>query len=178
MAWLEDRHLRVGISRPLLEADSSEALRRKGIATPRVIGGGVYNSGPFYRADLVTEYIPGTVELRALLLSPEEPWRSDVALRLGAVAKAGALVARLALAGGQHPDLNAGNLLIKRDGTDTTPLVIDLDQCRVTDATVDAEAMIGRLKRSVAKSASVMGAPFPTEAWSILERGAREGAAS
>ncbi len=113
MQFLEDRHLRLGVRRPALEASTSEALRARGIMTPRVIGGGVYDSGPFYRADLVTEYVPETVELRTLLFSPEEPWRSDVALRLGAIAKVGALVARLAREGARHPDLNAGNLLIK-----------------------------------------------------------------
>jgi 3-deoxy-D-manno-octulosonic acid kinase len=175
MSFLEDRHLRVGVSRPLLEAKSSESLRAKGIATPRVIGGAVYAAGVFYRADLVTEFVPGTVELRTLLLSPEEPWRSEVELRLGAVAKVGALVAQLARAGAQHPDLNAANLLIKRDGTMTTPVVIDLDRCRVSDVGVAVEPMVGRLRRSVAKSASAMGSPFPTEAWSILARAAREG---
>ena len=178
MSFLEDRHLRMGVTRPLLEANSSELLRAKGIQTPRVVGGAVYESGLFYRADIVTEYIPGTVELRTLLLSPEEPWRSDVGMRLGAVAKAGVLVARLAAAGAQHPDLNASNLLLKRDGSQTTPVVIDLDRCKVSAAGVAMEPMIDRLQRSVAKSAAAMGAPFPMEAWSILTRAATAGAKS
>jgi 3-deoxy-D-manno-octulosonic acid kinase len=175
MAFLDDRHLRVGISRPLLEAESSEILRERGIDTPRVIGGAVYDSGVFYRADLVTEYVPDAVELRTLLLAPEEPWRSDSELRLGAVAKSGALVARLARAGARHPDLNASNILTTRDGEETTSIVIDLDRCRVFDAAVPVEPMLNRLRRSVAKSARAMGSSFPAEAWGILERAAMDG---
>lgn len=178
MKFLEDRHLRWGHRRPTLEASTSEVLRARGIETPRVIGGATYDAGPFYRADIVTEYIPRTVELRTLLCSPEEPWRSDDALRLAAVARTGVLLARLARAGARHPDLNASNLLIRRDGKDATPVVIDLDRCTVSDHEVAVEPMIERLRRSVAKFASAMGTPFPGEAWSILNRAALGGGSS
>lgn len=170
MRSLEDRHLRWGPRRPVVEAQASERLRERGVDTPRVVAGAAYRSGLFYRADLVTEYVPDTVDVATLLFSPEEPWRSDPDLRLGALARVGGLVRRLADAGGRHPDLNARNLMVRRTDDGGVPLVIDLDRCRVEDESVEIGPLLDRLERSVRKVGSTMGAPFPREAWSILAR--------
>jgi hypothetical protein len=64
---LGDRYLRVGTSRPFRELEASEAARARRIPTPRVVAAAVYPAGLFYRGDLVTAYIPDTVELAGVV---------------------------------------------------------------------------------------------------------------
>lgn len=67
--WLDDRYLRVGTPRPVRELHASEELRRRGIATPRIVAAAIYPSGPFYRADVATECIQHAVDLAQLLFA-------------------------------------------------------------------------------------------------------------
>jgi len=174
MRFLADRHLRVGTRRPVIEAMASERLRSAGVPTPRVMGAAVYPAGIFYRADVVTEYVPDAVDLTALLLAPGGPWHSEPELRLRGLVEVGRTVGRLARAGGSHPDLNTRNLLIRLEDSDPAVTVIDLDRCRVEDAVMPIGPMLQRLQRSVRKESEALGAPFPTEAWSLLVSGAEE----
>src|SRR5690606_30819678 len=68
--WLGDRYLRVGLPRPIRELIASAAARRRGVATPRVIAAAVYPAGIFYRADVITEYIPDSIDLAEALFGP------------------------------------------------------------------------------------------------------------
>jgi 3-deoxy-D-manno-octulosonic acid kinase len=153
---LGDRHLRVGVPRPVGEARASVEARARGIDTPRVVAGVVYPSGPFYRGDLVTEYVDGSVDLAAVLFQ-DAPGPD----RLDALERAGALVAGMAAAGVRHPDLNAKNILYSGHRT----LVLDLDRCRTTpDAEpVPPEGMVARLERSLRKLGATTDRALPRE---------------
>jgi len=173
MRFLADRHLRLGEPRPVVEARASEALRARGIPTPPVVGAAIYPAGVFYRADLVTEFVPETVDLGTLLFAPEGPWHTEPELRLEGLMEAGRLVGRLAGAGGRHPDLNASNLLLRLEEGSPAAVVIDLDRCLVAEGAVPVEPLLARLERSVGKVAETMSAPFPREAWGLLHAGAK-----
>ena len=173
MRFLADRHLRLGEPRPVVEARASEALRSRGIPTPRVVGAAVYPAGIFYRADLVSEHVPDTTDLRTVLLAPEGPWHTEPELRLHGLVTVGRLVGELARAGGRHPDLNTGNLLLRLEAGEPEAVVIDLDRCVVDDGPAPVAPLLARLERSVRKEADAMGSPFPSEAWSLLATEAR-----
>jgi 3-deoxy-D-manno-octulosonic acid kinase len=176
---LSDRYLRTGVPRPLREAVASEEARRRGVATPRVIAGVVYPSGLFYRADLVTELVPGSMDLASLLFGPPggsgpaalEP-ASDRA-RIDALHGAGASVVGLARAGIRHRDLNAKNLLVRAQGTDPPRLwVLDLDRAVVArSGAVDAGGMGARLERSLRKFERRTDRSLRTAEWQALARG-------
>jgi hypothetical protein len=166
MRPLGDRFLRALKPRPFRELAASETLRSRGIRTPRVVAAAVYPAGPLYRADLVTEFVPASEDLVALLFGGEALPPGD-SLRLEALEAAGRLVRTLAAAGGLHPDLNAKNVLLTRErgplrgATGAGALlthVVDLDRCRATGrAPSDAlrsrwtSHMSSRLSRSLRK---------------------------
>lgn len=145
---LVDRYLRWGSPRPLREMRASEVARRRGIPTPRVSAGAVYPAGPFYRADLLTDYVAGSRELATLLFGA-----GATAQRRDALAATGTLIARMAAAGVRHPDLNARNVLIDSTEGGVRALLLDLDRCAVTPAPrpVEAGPMVERLLRSIRK---------------------------
>lgn len=171
---LGDRHLRQGTPRPWVETRASEAARRRGIPTPRVVAGVVYPARLFYRAELVTEYLPRSVDLAGLLFdeAPPEGW-DDPRLRSSALHDAGALVVRLAEAGILHRDLNARNLLVHRDDDDEpTMSVLDLDRARVRRVgSVDPLRMATRLERSLRKIEQSSGRPLGEREWAGLAQG-------
>jgi len=153
---LGDRHLRAGESRPLAEARASAEVLVRGIPTPRVLAGAVYPAGVFYRADLVTEYIADSENLAGAVVEataggPEE--------RSSALVAAGHLLARMALAGVEHPDMNARNVLLLRREGRLIAMLLDLDRCRVRGAGrgASSERMLRRLERSLERIAERSG---------------------
>jgi 3-deoxy-D-manno-octulosonic acid kinase len=150
---LRDRYLRVGLARPLREASASHEARRRGIATPQVMGGAVYPSGPIYRADLITEYVPNGTDLARALFRDE----LTVGERMQILRSVGALVARAAATGIEHVDLNAKNVLLDWSAGGPTPLLLDLDRCRVLPVGVrgDPTPMVERLTRSLRRHAEL-----------------------
>lgn len=161
---LGDRYLRLGTPRPFRELAASEAVRARGVATPRVVAATVHPAGPFYRGDLVTEYVEDARDLAELLFRDDEP----DAHRLRVVRAAGALVAELTAAGVRHRDLNAKNVLLAGEGAALRTLVLDLDRCRLAapDPRASPEAMLERLLRSLAG--------FEEETGRELDAGERE----
>ena len=103
---LDDRYLRLGTPRPVREFGVGRALEGMGVPTPRHVGGAVYGSGPWYRGDLVTEYVAGSRDLASVLFetSPFDPAQ--------AMRAAGSVVRLLHERGGVHRDLNLKNILI------------------------------------------------------------------
>lgn len=155
---LGDRHLRLGRPRPLRETLASAEVRRRGIPTPQVTAGAVYPAGPFYRADVVTVYLPDAVELADVLFGEGGSMETERALE-----RAGLLLARMAARGVRHPDLNARNILfVGREA-----FLLDLDRCRpIPDGRpVPARPMLARLERSLTKLATArgLGPPSATE---------------
>ncbi|HZD06459.1 MAG TPA: lipopolysaccharide kinase InaA family protein, partial [Longimicrobiales bacterium] len=158
-AILDDRYLRWGTARPLREARASEAARRRGIPTPRVSAGAVYPAGVFYRADLLTDYVPDSRELAGVLFG-----EGGARERREALVAAGTLIGRMAAAGVRHPDLNARNVLVSSTERGLRALLLDLDRCAVTRAPepVASGPMVERLLRSIRKlSRTLEGAPGP-----------------
>lgn len=151
---LGDRHVRLGPPRPLREARASREAARRGILTPPVVAGAIYPAGPFYRADLVTEYLPDSVDLADVLFGSGGPFTRGEALE-----RTGRLLARMAAAGIRHPDLNARNVLFAPRNAKGTrgygTFLLDLDRCRPTrDGTsVRPGPMLSRLRRSLEKLA-------------------------
>lgn len=161
---LVDRYLRVGLDRPVAEAVVSQELVRRAIPTPEVVAGAVYPAGPFYRADLVTVYIPRSRDLATVLFVPP---LAPAPIRLRALQEAGRLVARLAAGGVNHPDLNARNILLVPEKGGLNALLLDLDRCRVGEP-LPTKGMLKRLEHSLRKLASATGEPIEEkELWEL-----------
>jgi 3-deoxy-D-manno-octulosonic acid kinase len=175
-AVLHDRYLRLGLARPMREARACGEIRRRGIPTPRVVGGAVYPVGPFYRADLVTEYVPGAVDLARLLFEEQH----DVDERVDVLVGVGRLIARAAAAGVEHADLNAKNVLIETLPGGSIPLLLDLDRCRVYPAGLRGEPdeMLARLARSLRKHARRTGREITSRELAALMGAGLAGAGS
>ena len=167
---LRDRHLRLGPTRPLLEASASAAALRRGIATPRVMAGAVYPNGPFYRADLITEYVTNGGDLAHVLFRSERTPTE----RTQILHDVGALIARAAAAGIEHADLNAKNVLLDSTPGGTSALLLDLDRCRVLPAGVAGNPipMLERLERSLRKLGERTGRGLGVSEWASLRGGA------
>ena len=170
---LGDRYLRLGLPRPVREALASHELRQRGVPTPRVMAGAVYPGRVFYRADLVTEFVPDAADLTCLLFEEERsgPERAEV------MEGVGRLLAFTAAAGVEHLDLNAKNVLVARRSTGIRPLLLDLDRCLVLPpgTRVDPRAMLKRLYRSLRKYETASGRLLGAGEWSILSRCANAG---
>jgi 3-deoxy-D-manno-octulosonic acid kinase len=172
---LGDQYLRRGAPRPLVETQASEAARSRGVATPRIVAGVSYATGLLYRADLVSEWIPGTGDLAAGLFPIDAPRASLAAAptRRLALAAAGAMVVRLAAAGIRHRDLNAKNLLVRPDEAGGAPelWVLDLDRATVHEpGSVPSAGMGARLARSLRKFERHTGHSLDPDEWRAFSR--------
>lgn len=173
MRFLGDRYLRgTGEPRPVRETTASEEATARGIRTPRVLAWAVYPAGAFYRADLVTRYIPESATLARLLF--EAPPTRD-GNREAILTAAGGLVADLARAGVLHTDLNARNILLQRaDDGGYQPAALDLDRMVVNrpGTPADGGAMLARLERSIRKLAPAGRDALGLAEWNALRSAA------
>lgn len=189
---LGDLYVRVGTPRPIREFAAGKALAAAGVPTPRVIGAAVYPAGPFYRGDLVTQWVAGSRDLGAVLFAggqvpgggadggkralaesaeaagPEEE-HSRRAMRA-----AGELLRLAHERGLEHPDLNVKNILVvdRPDGVEA--MVLDLDRARVRAGAVGAarrRRMIQRFWRSVRKWEARTGQGVAPELRAAFEAG-------
>ncbi len=167
---LGDRYLRVPPVRPYQEIEASEAARNRGIPTPRVVAAATYTSGPFYRADLVTSYIPNTSDLVEALFDTRRKGAGGATERLDALRTTGALLKDLARAGIRHRDLHAGNVLLEWQGAAPRPHLLDLDRCDVgaEGTTVPVTPMFQRLRRSLLKWERRTGLNLSEQEWKTL----------
>ncbi len=155
MRFMDDRFVRLGRPRSLRELESSVRVRELGIATPQVVAAAVYWAGLFYRADLVTEYVPEARELADVLLGTSDssilPAAADV--RTQALSCTSQLVARMVERGVRHPDLNARNILLTRKSQGMEAILLDLDRCAIGawPATDAGSRLRRRLARSIVK---------------------------
>lgn len=162
---VKDRYLRVGEPRPIRELRVSAEARTRGIATPEVVAAVVYGSGPLYRADLATKYVPDSVDLVGLTFEMDDAnvtaaWRAT-----------GRLIRQLAKAGIQHADLNMKNVLLSESRTFPRAWVLDLDRAYVCAGEADAEKMFRRLQRSIEKWERKVGRRVDPALRIELERG-------
>ncbi|MDX1567343.1 MAG: lipopolysaccharide kinase InaA family protein [Longimicrobiales bacterium] len=150
---LGDRYLKVGTPRPFQELRVSDEVRRRKLPTPRVVAAAVYPSGIFYRGDLVTVYIPDSLELAEVLFDPRRRGVSSSIDRREAMAETGSLIRRMADTGVEHVDLNARNILLRWSGRAPEAHLLDLDRCKLRDGPLPraARSMHDRLLRSIRK---------------------------
>ena len=167
-SYLDDRYLSRGRTRPEREIRASVEARARGVSTPAVITGAWYHSGVFYRADLVTELVPGALTLADSLFSEQRS--VDAVARL---ARSGRLVRDLGEKGVLHADLNAMNILLSSERSEPLAYVIDLDRASVTDTpeAALADSMQHRLERSLRKLGESTGRPLSKDEWAALHAG-------
>ena len=150
-----DRFLRAGRPRSFIELENTARIEELGFATPRIVAAAVYPKGLLYRADLVTELVPDARTLAEILFGRNDPsgGRTPADARREALASVADLITRLSKAGVGHRDLNAGNILIAREGQRVHAILLDLDGCSVAGPSnpVDAGGLRRRLTRSIRK---------------------------
>lgn len=175
-ALMGDRYLRSGRIRPYHETEASEAARARGIPTPRVVAAALYPQGVFYRADLVTDFIPDTIDLVEALFDTSRKGAGGAMERMDALQAAGRLVQSMARVGIRHRDLHAGNVLLQWRGMAPTAYLVDLDRCEVgrQGQSVAATRMFQRLRRSLLKWEHRTRTRISEREWSILETAATE----
>lgn len=150
---LGDLYLRTGRPRPEREYRLLTTLGRLGVPAPEPVGAAVYGAGPFYRGDLVTRWVPDSVDLATFVfLEPDAPAPDAVE---AAMVAAGRLVRLLHERGVVHRDLNLKNILLVGAGRPGEPvaLVLDLDRATLRGRLGQRarQAMIDRFWRSAGK---------------------------
>jgi 3-deoxy-D-manno-octulosonic acid kinase len=171
---LGDRYLRIGPIRPFHEIRASKAARERGILTPKVLAAVAYLKGPFYRADLVTEFIPEASDLVEALFDTRRKGAGGAAERLDALRAAGALIRQLARVGLRHRDLHAGNILLRWKGAVPQAHLLDLDRCDIGPAgrPISPTTMHQRLRRSLRKWERRTGLRVSEREWETLDQAA------
>ena len=162
-----DRYLGAGEARVRAFAEYRllAELVRGALPVPTPVAARYRRSGPLYRCDLITQRIPRTRPLSAVLtFGPvdERTW-----------CEVGAAVARLHAAGADHADLNAHNILIDDAGAVS---VIDFDRGTLRIPGEDsgrwAADNLSRLHRSLLKvSRNLPPDRFSAAAWDRLLAG-------
>jgi 3-deoxy-D-manno-octulosonic acid kinase len=171
---LGDRYLKAGPLRPFHEARASEVARARGVPTPRVMVAALYPTRLFYRADLVTEFIPDATDLVRALFDAGRTGVGGAMERQDALRASGELIRAMAMAGLRHTDLHAGNILLRWEGAAPRPHLLDLDRCQVDpDAVpVSPESMVRRLEHSLRKWEGWTGLTLTEVEWDILAQAA------
>jgi 3-deoxy-D-manno-octulosonic acid kinase len=163
---LDDRYLWTGAdrTRAFREWRLLRELRASGLPVPAPVAARYQRSGPFYRADLITEELPTRRTLAGALASAPlaaARWR-DV----------GQCIGRLHAHGVHHADLNAHNLLLGDDGT---VYVLDFDRGRIRARGEWEQAVLERLQRSLRKvTASLPPDRFHEADWQALLLGLKD----
>ncbi|PLX89886.1 MAG: 3-deoxy-D-manno-octulosonic acid kinase [Desulfuromonas sp.] len=163
---VSDRYLFLSLesSRPWREWNLLSKLFQMGFPVPRPVAATVQRCGLFYRADLITEFIPASVTFAdALMLGrlDEKLWVS-----------LGRLIRRFHDAGVFHADLNARNILIDNKSNFT---LIDFDKGAIRSDGRWKRATLYRLKRSLNKFKN--NSPdfhFLDQDWNSLMKGYRK----
>jgi len=134
-----------------------------------------YFGGFFYRADLVTEYIPEATDLVEALFDTQRKGAGGAGERLDALRASGALLRIMAGAGLRHGDLHARNILLQWKGSAPSAFILDLDRARITPEGRPAPpaSMISRLRRSLRKWEGHTGLRISEREWKVLDDSAR-----
>jgi 3-deoxy-D-manno-octulosonic acid kinase len=138
-------------------------LYREGLPVPRPVAANVHSGRFFYRADLITELIPGACSLADCLEAgplAAESWH-----------RIGAAIALFHHRGVWHPDLNARNILFDENGK---VFLIDFDRGRLRSKGRWQQRNLERLLRSLRKIQRKIPGFFFNEAdWPLLLEGYR-----
>lgn len=162
--------------RPFRELILSDALRRAGIPTPRVVAARARAARPYgWRLEVTSRRLEGTVDLGHVLGAARRGEVPRDALR--ALARAtGKLVAQLHKHGCLHADLTPNNMLVERAslaGGAPAPWILDLDGSTLHDALTDAQRRknLRRLFRFVARREERYGAALTRTDYARFFRG-------
>lgn len=141
-------------------------LANRGLPVPVPVAARYQRRGPYYTADLITRTIEDTQTLTEIIAR-----RQMDGMLAGRV---GALVARFHVAGVDHVDLNAHNILVA--GNDLWLVDFDRGEIRAT-GTAWKLANLARLKRSLLKVGASDGdeALLDRAVWAPLMRGYERG---
>lgn len=138
-------------------------LRRRGLPVPAPIAAGYARTGLTYRADLITEELPGARTLAdAMTHATPDVWR-EVGRTIGAFHAHGV----------HHADLNAHNILLTDAGAPPAVHLIDFDRGRIRARGAWEQQVLQRLRRSLEKISRQRGIPFADEQWQRLIEGAQ-----
>ncbi len=161
---LQDRYLWTGLERTRAwrEWRLLQRLWERGLPVPRPVAARVVRSGPFYRADIITERLAGARSLTTVL--------SETVLDEGRWRAIGVCIRRFHDAGVRHADLNAHNVLLTpTDGI----FLVDFDKGRLGKIGPRSRRRnVARLYRSLCKLRALSDAfRFSDEAWQALLEG-------
>lgn len=140
---MKDRYLWTGLKhcRPFLEQQAIKHAIQNELPVPEVVAYSLTRSGLYYRAAIISRYIPNQGTLASYLYDrqlPEHKW-----------SELGKLIKRMHEVGICHADLNANNILITED---FGFYVIDFDKAEIMSCYGDwAHNNIHRLLRSLKK---------------------------
>ncbi len=130
------------------ELHVSQRLRDAGVPTPEVVAYLLYPAGPgFCRCDVATRRLPEGADFPTLWAASDDEAREAILVATGKLLRA------LQDVGAHHPDLNARNIYLARDGSGWRAYVLDVDRVRFLppgDARVGARN-VARLRRSLRK---------------------------
>lgn len=131
-------------SRPIEELCVAEAARATGVPVPEYLAAFVWRRGFFYTGDLAVREVPGAVSLEEWLRIEPAVEEIDAVSRALAAAFRGLLVARIC-----HPDLHAGNVLVRGGAVH----LIDFDRARQLRTIPDRlrDRMLFRFNRALVK---------------------------
>lgn len=152
---LQDRYAHTTPTRPVRELAASVKARARGVATPEVVAAAIYPTGGWYRADIVTRFLPDSRDLADRLFADADAERRRQAMRL-----AGGLVRAIHEAGVVHNDLNLKNILISSAATGDRAWLLDLDRAvvmRDAAAKFERNLMLRRFARSLRKLEKLNG---------------------
>ena len=152
-----------GVERFLNELRTLEAAHRSGVAVPLPVGLLIEPvSRIFFRADLITVYISGSVDLLSYYRQVFSGPRIDSSANLAAlVAAAGRQVSLLHRSGILHGDLQVKNLLIRPNLHSSEVVLLDFDRARFGKS--GREKNLRRLYRSFLKMRLSLPAVSPLD---------------
>lgn len=167
---LDDTYLWTGANRTRAYGEWRllRRLRELGLPVPRPVAARYMRSGPWYRADLITEELPTRLTLaQALAVRP---------LERGRWTTIGRCIGRMHARGVRHADLNAHNLLL---GTGEAVYVIDFDRGGILPRGSWERLVLERLRRSLEKvTCDRPPGRFGDQEWRALTQGVAECASS
>ena len=161
--FLTDQYLWLGksMSRPWREWKILERAYRAGLPVPKPVGACACRRGWWYRAAIITGYLPDTETLAARLEKTE--------LAAKAWYRLGALIKQLQAQGIRHPDLTVTNILID---TQERFYLIDFDNARIKNRLDDWQwGPLARLQRSLDKFNRESRPDYPGDDWQALMDG-------
>lgn len=143
------------------EFDVLCALEEKGLPAPRPYACQVKHKGATYQAALITHYLDGHTLAERICAAPLTPeyWHAI-----------GRCIKRFHLAGVNHADLNAHNILLTDAGQVS---LIDFDRAAISqiDRSRQFEHNLKRLRRSLRKINSSGPAHYDEQCWAMLVSG-------